>query len=49
MQCHSVAFVNENYDEISSSTNLYHVTKTRRNVNAGHVTMTIIKCIMQYR
>ncbi len=26
----SVAFVNENYDEISSSTNLYHVTKTRR-------------------
>ncbi len=45
----SVAFVNENYDEISSSTNLYHVTKTRRDVNAGHVTMTIIKCIMQYR
>ncbi len=44
----SVAFVNENYDEISSSTNLYHVTKTRRNVNACHVTMTIIKCIMQY-
>ncbi len=33
----------------SSSTNLYHVTKTRRDVNAGHVTMTIIKCIMQYR
>ncbi len=26
----SVAFVNENYDEISSSTNIYHVTKTRR-------------------
>ncbi len=26
----SVAFVNENYDEISSSTNFYHVTKTRR-------------------
>ncbi len=23
--------------------------ETRRNVNAGHVTMTIIKCIMQYR
>ncbi len=22
--------------------------ETRRNVNAGHVTMTIIKCIMQY-
>ncbi len=23
--------------------------ETRRNVNAGHVTMTIMKCIMQYR
>ena len=23
-------------------------SETRRNVNAGHVTMTIIKCIMQY-
>ena len=34
----SVAFVNENYDEISSSTNLYHVTKTRRDATKMLVT-----------
>ncbi len=33
-----------NYEPLSRDEN-----ETRRNVNAGHVTMTIIKCIMQYR
>ncbi len=46
----SVAFVNENWLNIVANEPLSHdENETRRNVNAGHVTMTIIKCIMQYR
>ena len=43
----SVTFDNENYDKMSSTTNLYRVRNTRRNVNAGHVTKTIIKYISE--
>lgn len=34
--CTSVVFVDRNDAEISPSTNIYHVMKTRRNVNAAH-------------
>ncbi len=45
----SVAFVNENWLNIVVNEPLSRdENETRRNVNAGHVTMTIIKCLMQY-
>ncbi len=46
----SVAFVNENLLNIVVNEPLScDENEKRRNVNAGHVTMIIIKCIMQYR
>lgn len=43
----SGVFVNID-DEISSAAVIYDVTKTRRYVNAGHVAITITKCIVKY-
>ncbi len=45
----SVAFVNENWWNIVVNEPLSRdENEMRRNVNACHVTMTIIECIMQY-
>ncbi len=47
----SVAFVNENVwlNIVVNKPLSRDENETRRNVNAGHVTMTIIKYILQYR